>query len=237
MVSDSTCWNLIEGGARGRAEDRAAFASRYEPVLRAYLGARWRRVPHLLEEVDDAVQEIFVECFRRGGILARAEPGRPGGFRAFLYGAARNVALRCERQDGRARSRRAPGEFDPDRLAAEETTLSRVFDQSWATAILQEAGELQAACARARADSGNGDEIAHGAPRRVELLRLRFHEGLPIRDIAQRWEMDVQRVHREYARARQEFKAALFEVLALHFGGSAAELEERCLELMGLLGS
>ncbi len=82
MYENSTCWFLIHGAAAGRKEDRDTFGQRYEPVIRAYLGARWRGTPRI-EELDDAVQEVFVECFREGGVLDRVDSGRPGGFRAL----------------------------------------------------------------------------------------------------------------------------------------------------------
>ena len=38
-TSESTCWSLIHGAAAGDADDRAGFARRYAPVVRAYLGS------------------------------------------------------------------------------------------------------------------------------------------------------------------------------------------------------
>ena len=72
--------------------------------------------------------------------------------------------------------------------------------------------------------------------RRVELLDLRFGEGPPIRDIATRWGDDPARVHKAYARAREEFRTSLLEVLRFHQEGSAAELEARAQELLEALG-
>ena len=76
---DATCWTLIEGAASGRAADRDEFARRYLPAVQAYLLARWKESP-LAQERDDAVQEVFVECFRQGGALERrtgqSRPGR-----------------------------------------------------------------------------------------------------------------------------------------------------------------
>ena len=43
----------------------------------------------------------------------------------------------------------------------------------------------------------------------MELLRLRFHEGLPIREIAARWKRDTAWVPHQYATAREEFKRAV----------------------------
>ena len=72
------------------------------------------------------------------------------------------------------------------------------------------------------------------AVQRVELLRLRFEENLPIRVIAERWGTDAARLHHAYALARQEFRAALLEVVAFHHPGSPAEVAQ---EAAGLLNS
>ena len=61
---------------------------------------------------------------------------------------------------------------------------------------------------------------------RIELLRLRFEEELPIREIAKLWQVDAAVLHREYAKAREEFKEALREVVAFHFTGSQANLQK-----------
>jgi hypothetical protein len=53
---------------------------------------------------------------------------------------------------------------------------------------------------QAEATARSGDR----AVRCVELLRLRFQEGLPIRDIATRWNEDAAKLHHEFATARDE---------------------------------
>jgi len=65
---------------------------------------------------------------------------------------------------------------------------------------------------------------------------FRFHEGLPIRQIAARWQADAAVLHHEYAKARREFKDALMEVVAFHSPGPPAALEKECAELLELLG-
>ena len=95
-MQETTCWTMIQGAARGGAEDRERFAVRYAPVVRAYLEARWGNTP-LAEFLDDAVQEVFVECFKQDGVLDRADDIRFGNFRQFLLGVVRNVALRIEK--------------------------------------------------------------------------------------------------------------------------------------------
>src|SRR5207237_10446059 len=44
------------GGRGGRPAERADFVARYAPLVRAYLGARWRDSP-CAGELEDAVQE------------------------------------------------------------------------------------------------------------------------------------------------------------------------------------
>ncbi len=216
---------MIRGAAEGGADERTAFAARYLPVVRSYIAARWRSSP-LAQDVDDAVHEVFVECFREGGALARVAPERPGGFRAFLYGVARNVALRFESRQARHREQQPSPSFSPDQLANGDDALSQVFDRAWARAIMREAAVRQAQWA-----STAGDD----AVRRVELLRLRFYEDLPIREIAERWQADPAQVHRWYARAREEFKQALLEVIAFHHPDAPGVAESECARLLSML--
>ena len=208
---DSTCWTVIRAAAAGSPADREELARRYLGVVRAYLAARWRGSA-VLGERDDAVQEVFVECFRRGGALEAAGDGRVPSFRAFLYGVVRNVARRFETPPAR---RAGPL---PDEIGADEESQSRLFDRAWAQAIMAEAARLQAERAAER-----GPE----AVRRVELLRARFEENLPIRAIAERWGVDAATLHRAYALARKEFRAALLEVVAFHSPGGPERWSRR----------
>jgi RNA polymerase sigma-70 factor (ECF subfamily) len=219
--SPSTCWTIIEGAAAGRSEDREEFGRRYGPVVRAYLAARWR--PADTHALDDAVQEVFVECFKSGGVLDRADRDR-GGFRAFLFGVVRNVALRAEAKRARRRER---GGVDLERVPDDESSLSRVFDRAWAKELMREAAQEM------RAAAGQAGEAAR---RRVELLRLRFHEGMPIRDIALRWGVEPAELHHEYARAREEFREVLMRLVAFHHPGPPEEVERECVGLLEILG-
>jgi RNA polymerase sigma-70 factor (ECF subfamily) len=217
-TSESTCWTVIRAAAAGSPADRDELARRYLGVVRAYLAARWRG-SNLLPDLDDAVQEVFVECFRQGGVLEAAGDGRVPGFRAFLYGVVRNVARRFE-----SRPVRAAGPL-PD-IPANEKSLSRLFERSWAQAIMIEAAQLQ----RQQADESGPEAV-----QRVEVLRLRFEENLPIRTIAERWGVPAARLHHAYALARQEFKAALLKVVAFHHPRSPAEVEQEAASLLKAL--
>jgi RNA polymerase sigma-70 factor (ECF subfamily) len=222
-AGESTCWTLIRGAANGDGGDRDAFARQYSPVVRAYLGARWRRSP-LAAEIDDSIQDVFIACFQAGGALDRAHASQ-GGFRPFFYGVVRNIALQHETRNARRREESAHSDFD---IAARDADLSKVFDRQWAAEIMRQTARRQ------------GERAAESGPaavRRVDLLRLRFHEGLPIRTIADRWAVDRDWLHHEYAIARQEFRAALLEVVAFHNPGSAADIEREATELLEHLQS
>lgn len=222
--ADETCWSIVRGAARGEREHRRDFAHAYLPIIRAYLGARWRAT-NRMADLDDAVQDAFVDCFREGGALGRVDPDRNVRFRTFLYGVVRNVALRYEERAGRRREVQPPSgmtEAVPDG----EENLSKVFDRAWAKALVQRARERQAR----EAEAAGPD-----AQRRVELLELRFGEGLPIRDIATRWGEDAAVLHRQYRKARQEFQAALEAEVAFHSPGTPAEIRRECQSLLDLL--
>jgi hypothetical protein len=88
----------------------------------------------------------------------------------------------------------------------------------------------------ARRQADEAGRRGPSAVRRVELLRLRFHDGLPIRDVARFWRADPARLHHEYATARREFLAALRAVVAFHHPGPPAEVDRACAELIHLLG-
>jgi RNA polymerase sigma-70 factor (ECF subfamily) len=223
-MSDETCWTLIRDAAGRDAEAREVFVERYVPVLRRYFESRWRTKSAL--DVEDALQEVFVECFRDGGVLDRAGGGEVAEFRAFLHGVARNVAGRLEQRFARRRDRPGTATFHADDLARDEDRLTVVFDRAWAQGLMRQAVRLHAE----RANQGDAE-----ARRRLRLLELRFQEGKPIREIARLWGEDPARLHHAYARAREEFGAALREVVAYHQPGSPASVERECHRLLEIL--
>jgi RNA polymerase sigma-70 factor (ECF subfamily) len=222
--SESTRWSIILGAAGGEREARERFAGHYEPVIRAYLAARWRDTA-LLGEIDDAAQEVFLECFRDDGALGRVDPERGNGFRAFLFGVTRNVARRVEARRARRRERQPDSRLGLAAIAARERDLSSLFDRAWGIAILKQAVLRHEERARAKGGAG---------PRRAELLRLRFRDGLPLREIARLRQVDPARVHKDYALAKEEFREALLDVLARHHGAHRAAAEEECTRLLAV---
>ena len=104
--------------------------------------------------------------------------------------------------------------------------MARAFDRAWAKTLLKEA-------ARLLAERAKGDPVAK---RRVELLRLRFQDGKPIREIAEKWNEDAAKLHHEYATARNEFREALIAVAQFHAPhATPAAIEETCRGLLEML--
>jgi RNA polymerase sigma-70 factor (ECF subfamily) len=223
--TEVTCWTVIRGAARGNEDDVERFVHLYAPIVHAYLSGRWRSSP-AHEFIEDAAQEVFVECFKKGGVLDQADHDRLGSFRAFLVGVVRNVALRYETRKLPVKEVQAESGFEPEDPKAKEERLSRVFDRAWAEAVVREAGVRQDERARI---------LGAEARRRVELLRLRFHDGLRIREIAARWNLEPRVVHKEYARARKEFEEALREVMHVHHPRRSSGAENEIDQLLELL--
>lgn len=223
MATRVTSWTLIDAALKGDELARARFAQEYEPAVRAYFRARWRSGA-LSHEIDDAVQEVWLDCLRADGALQRADPGRP--FRPFLAGVARNVALRFEQK----RAQLALVQADAEPESVRETRASQALDRALAQRIVQDASELQRALASAEGGVRR---------RRVELLELRFEHGLSIGEIAARWSEDPARVHHLYADAREDFRAALRTIVSERTGllPSDAALERECDWMLEVLRS
>jgi hypothetical protein len=105
-------------------------------------------------------------------------------------------------------------------------SASRAYDQAYARSVMQEAAAVMAARAQV---------AGAAARRRVEILRLRFQEGLPIREIARRWQCDALELHHEHAKAGREFKAALRVVVGLSERCAPDLLDQECDRLLALL--
>lgn len=226
QAPENTSWSMVLGAATGELVDREAFSVRYGPVIRAYLAARWHLgVDH--DAVADATSDVFVECFKEQGALSRVEPGRPGGFRAFLYGVVKNVALMAERKFARRRDHTSEKDLDLDAFEGSEETLSVVFDRAWAQAVVKEA----------RGRMVRKAERSPAAQRRYEALALRFEQGLPPREISVLMQLPVERVYELLKEGRSDFRTAMLEVMAgYHPGCSEAEVDGHCRELLATLG-
>ncbi len=211
--------------AAGDTQARATFAGIYLDVVRAYLASRWQN-GRMAPSLDDAVQEVFLECFRAGGALHGVDREGSGAFRTFLYGVVRNVARRVEERLRRNREISTDAATATFEEPTDDSTPSAAFDRAWAQALVVRARDRQ-----------RREAVEPEARRRVELLDLRFRDGLPIRDIAKAWELPAERVHAMYRRAREEFKASLRAELSFHGPADPRSLETECARILSLLGS
>jgi DNA-directed RNA polymerase specialized sigma24 family protein len=219
-----TCWTLLRAASQGDARARSAFSRDYAVVVRGFLEARWRgRV--IAGELDDAAQEVFLECLKPGGVLDRADPAR-GEFRGLLFGVTRNVARRFEEralEQGRLRPEESGW---CERVASDDPGQATLFDRGWARSLVRRSGRLHRE--RALADGRAGR-------RRIELLERRFGNDEAIRTIAADWGVPAQEVHNAYRKARTEFYGCLREIVALH-SPAGADLESECRRLLVVLG-
>ena len=170
--------------------------------------------------------EVYLECLREGGVLERCRDEPPGGFRPFLLAVVRNIARRVEERRAGRRERQLTTEFQRDGGVDEDADPAHKFDCTWAVTIVRNARR------RVEERLGQGSPAAQ---RRVELLRLRYQEGLPVKEIAPQIGEDSRRVHHQLEEARRDFHRALREEVAFHLPGSAEEVEQECRLLLGLL--
>ena len=221
-----TCWTLIRAAAQGDDVARSEFADRYGSAVRRWLGARWQG-QSIAIEVDDAAQNIWLECFKKNGELERVEPGRPGGFRAFFYGVLQRETQKVESKWFREKKRRRDGTFYPEEMNNDETSLSKIFDREWARAIMDQTWKLYAAQAREKGDL---------ATQRVTVLRLRHQKNMPPREITSVVDSDATQVSRDLAQAKKDFWRALCEVVGEQESCTGEQLAEKCKQLLGHLG-
>lgn len=220
---ETTSWNLVQQAAAGVPLGRDRFAQVYTEPIRAYLGNRWRG-QCFDRELDDAVQDVFLECFRPGGMLARLDADKCSSFRAYLFGVVRNIALRWEQRMAR-QHRRQPEAKDLDALTDGGDSLSRHFDRAWAHNLLRVAIQTMAAEAQQSPEAVRG----------LEILRLRFQDGVPIRDIARATGEDATLLHRQFARAKRDFERVLRNLLAPRPDAPQEELDQEIDFLLSLL--
>jgi hypothetical protein len=74
-----------------------------------------------------------------------------------------------------------------------------------------------------------------GALRRFEILRLTFDERLKMPEIAARFGLEADFLHKELARGKAEFKDALQSVVASHHKNAPELVERECRELLTML--
>ena len=222
--AQTTSWHLIAAAAGGDDTARAEFARRYGDDVRGLLRQRWKS-GLLLQHIDDACQEVFVECLKPGGVLVRADPAVAAGFRGLLGAVVRNVALRVERRLAQWHRRAAaPLPTDPP---GSHTSLAHALDRNWALGLVREAAEEQ----ERRAQTSGPQALL-----RVKLLRARVHDGQGIAALAAQWGVAAAYLHHQFAKARRDFLRALHGVLERRFpSDSRLQQRERARQLIQLL--
>jgi len=208
---ETTRWTLVEAAASGDRAAREAFVVRYQPVVRAYLAARWKG-SKLAGDIDDTTQEVFLQCLREGGGLERSQQLHRREFRPYLLGIVRNVARMAERDVARKRS---ADEFQGSTTAVDDTRPSRVFDMVWARSL------ISAALQRMEERSAGSKD----ARQRLTFLRARFQDDLPVRRIAAAHRISAPQVHRAITRGKDEFRSALMEVMSSDRDAPATDRE------------
>ena len=196
-------WSLIRRCAAGDRDARTAFWHRYAGDVRSWLSRHWALTPYR-SCVDDALQDVFVECFRPDGALARVDPARAvHGFPAFLHGVVRHVALRVERDRAREHGHRRQFAVRAEGRDARDQPpelLERTVAREHVLAAL--------ACL-------DREDRERGTPRSLRtFLREHFEEGLPVRLIARAHAEPPELVHERRRRACRRLRECLRRVVA-----------------------
>lgn len=208
---------MIGLAAGGDVAARHEFARRFGPFLRRVLARRWAGSPYR-GHFDDAVQEVFVQCFKPGGVIDRADPARGVSARTLLYAVARNIAWRYERDHHRTADGEPVAEpSDPLDGLAELT-------REEARATVREA--LRRLC-----DAADPDDRRYG-----ELLRTRAYDGRSVAELAAGDPDAAARLHREYTKAKRRFESELAVVVTAGYPVPPAEVKPLLVELLTALG-
>jgi RNA polymerase sigma factor (sigma-70 family) len=211
-------WGLIQRAAEGDEEARERLAMAYEAVIRNYFERLWRGLLRI-QDVDDAVQDTFVDLFH--GALSRVDPDK-GSFRQFLFGVVRNIAARYGREVAKMRANPA----DPlvlDRIESREPSASRIYDVAVALALINTAWRLWR-----RAASSKSQLL------RVRIIEDRFREEMGVTEIARRDDARPKTYDYHYRRALKELLKSLRQVIREDRPGSI--LDDEIDDILGLLG-
>lgn len=194
---DLRSWQEALAAARGDAAARAVFWLHHVRRIHAWLWLRWRHGT-LRSSIDDATQEVYLECFRPGGAFAHFDPARAHhGVLPFLHAVVRNVAQRFERSRRRERAHQID-------YAVEHTTFA---DAPLTTSGDATIDRERLAAALDHLDDGDPEP---GGPHSLRtFVRLHFEEGRPVREIARAWQAPPTLVHELRRRACRRLRACL----------------------------
>ncbi len=189
-------------------------AEEYESLVRSVLCQRWKKTS-LRGDVDDAVQEFFLESLKPCGALARYEE-RSDSHRAYFLSVARNVARRFEERAARDARRRQAGMHATRRPDA---TIDQRLDRAWARAVLMRA----AIRFRRRVST------------KTYALFAAVVAGQTIAVLARDQDIPAAPLYRVLERARAEFRLALDQELRSRGDGQRRTVDAFVREVRFLL--
>lgn len=170
---------LARRARRGDLEAFELLVTRHQRLLTAHA---LRRVRHV-EDADDLVQEAFIRAWERLGSLSD-----PGSFRAWIRRILDRLAI------------------DRARSAGPRTGSDEGLEETLADDASSPEDELLGRELAARIDEAL-DALPPGRQR--EVMRLRFCEGLPIQDIADRLGVHTGTVKVHIFRSSRRLRAEL----------------------------
>lgn len=203
----TTVWAALQRGD----ED---LVNRYWKPVYCFIRQSWGKGN---EDAKDLTQEFFLTCVFEGGLVGKFEPGR-GRFRSFLKAAVTNFLRDAAKTAGRVKrggdTRRVElsGEL-PDPGAA---TPEQAFDAQWKKIVLARAVELVQLKVK---------------PEVFRVFQTYDLDGdnVSYEDLAKRHSISADTVKNYLTKARDEFRAAITEVVAETVGDPddlAAEIRE-----------
>ena len=218
-VDQLSSWALV--GLIGENVPDAAreFAFRYDRFVRRVLTKRWLGTIYRTH-FDDAVQDVFVECFKPGGVLAKADSSRGGAFRSLLFRVTCNVAARYERNHNRDL-----------RLISKELTDTHGEDSGAFLQITREEVAEVVSEALRRMSQHTAVEVRE----RAQLLIQHSCDGQKIIHLAGGDTETAERLHRQHSKAKREFQTFLSEVIQSHYRAPPEDVETILKELLGSL--
>jgi RNA polymerase sigma factor (sigma-70 family) len=208
----TTVWAMLQEGEEAQLQ---ALVGRYWKPVYCFIRQSWGKGN---EDAKDLTQEFFLKAVFEGGLVGKFEPGR-GRFRSFLKAAVTNFlrdaaksAARLKR-GGDTRRVDLAGEL-PDPGTA---TPEQAFDAQWKRIVLARAVELVEARVKPE---------VFGVFRTYDL----DGENVSYEDLAKRHGIRADTVKNYLTRARDEFRAAITEVVA-ETVGDTQDLAEEIREL------
>ena len=218
--SRMTSWVLV--GLAGTDEDLAQreFALRYEKFVRRILAKRWLGTV-FRTYFDDAIQEVFVECFKPNGVIEKANAQNGNSFRTYLFQVASHVAARFERTHQRQQSIASTNDDHLDDLSSQAMSAYDLVTREEVADLVREALH--------RMTHHYNPEVR----KRGQLLDRHTCQGEKIIAIADGNPDLAEQLHRDHTKAKREWKSFLVEVVQSEYRVPGNEAQVIVSELLG----